>query len=149
MKINEVKDSFIVNPDWRLQPSLQDVLKTLRCLTIKQDVVTMSGKDVGFITSWRRLIYVILKTSDLRCLENVWFATSWRLQIYDVLKMSVKLCSNVVATSMQRRKKCLFSYFVLSEIFTKLLVFRYAILYKSVNWFIYDRNLRHKRVNHT
>ena len=149
MKINEVKDSFIVNPDWRLQPSLQDVLKTLRCLTIKQDVVTMSGKDVGFITSWRRLIYVILKTSDLRCLENVWFATSWRLQIYDVLKMSVKLCSNVVATSMQRRTKCLFSYFVLSEIFTKLLVFRYAILYKSVNWFIYDRNLRHKRVNHT
>ena len=52
-------------------------------------------------------------------------------------------------------KKKIFSYFVLSEIFRKFevlefrLVFRYGILYKSMDWFIYDRNLRHEKVNHT
>ena len=67
-------------------------------------------EDVRFTTSWRRLIYVFLKTSDLRCLEDVWLTTSWRRLIYDVLKTSVKrrFCSNVVATSIQRRKKWFF-----------------------------------------
>ena len=53
-------------------------------------------KDIGFTTSWRRLICVVLKTSNLRRLDNVWFATSsdvwfttsWRCPIYVVLKTS-------------------------------------------------------------
>ena len=67
-------------------------------------------EDVWFTTSWRRPIYVVLKTSNLRRLEDVWFMTSWRRLIYDVLKTSAKqrLCSNVVATSVQRRKKWFF-----------------------------------------
>ena len=66
------------------------------------DVLTTFGK--------RRLIYDVLKTSDLRRLEDVQFTTSWRRLIYDVFKTFVKrhLCSNVVATSIQRRKKLLF-----------------------------------------
>ena len=106
---------------------LQDVLKRSRRLTTKQDVVTMSGKrrriydvlkmsdlrrleDVQFVTSGKRLIYDVFRTSDLRRLENVWFMTSWRRLIHDVLKTSVKrcLCSSVVATSIQRRKKRFF-----------------------------------------
>ena len=129
---------------------LQDVLKMSRRLTTKQDVVTTSGKrrsiydvlktcdlrhldDVQFRTSWRCLIYDILRTSDLRCLEDVRFTLSWRRPIHDVLKTSDlwllvdvwftttwrRLWSNVVVVSMQLRKKCFFSYFVLSEIFRK------------------------------
>ena len=52
------------------------------------------------MTSWRRLIYIVLKASDLRCLEDVqfttswrhledvWYTTSWRCLIYSVLKKS-------------------------------------------------------------
>ena len=139
---------------------LQDILKRSRRPTTKQDVIMTSGKSVGFTTSWRRLIYAVLKTSNLRRLEDVWFTTSsgrlvynllktsdlrnledvwfgtcwkrliykvfrtsdlgrlddvqftlsWRRPIYDVLKTSVKrrLCSNVVATSIKRRKKLFF-----------------------------------------
>ena len=47
---------------------LQDVLKRSRRLATKQDVVTTSGK--------RRRIYDVLKTSDLRRLEDVQFTTS-------------------------------------------------------------------------
>ena len=67
-------------------------------------------ENVRFPTSLERLIYNVLKTSDLRHLEDVWVMTSSRRLIYDVLKTSVKrhLCSNVVATSIQRRKKWLF-----------------------------------------
>ena len=75
-------------------------------------------ENVWFTTSSGRLIYDVLKTSNLprhehvhsRCLEDVWFMTSWRCLIYDVLKTSVKrrLCSNFVATSLQRRKKWFF-----------------------------------------
>ena len=97
-------------------------------------------QDVWFTTFWRRLIYVVLKISNLRRLEDVWFTpssgrliydvlktsflhrledvqftTSWRPLIYDVLKTSVKwrLCSNVVATSIQRRKKWFFLLYCL------------------------------------
>ena len=45
-------------------------------------------EDVLFTTSWGRLIYDVLKTSDLRCLEDVLFTTSWRCLIYDVFKKS-------------------------------------------------------------
>ena len=86
---------------------LQDVLKRSRRLTTKPDVVTTSYRrrliydvlktsdlrrleDVRFTTSWRRLIYVVLKTSDLRRLQDVWLTTFWRRLIYDVLKTSVK-----------------------------------------------------------
>ena len=58
-------------------------------------------EDVQIVTSWKRLIYDALKTSDLRRLEDVQFTTSWRRLIYDVLKTSNlwRLCSNVVAMS--------------------------------------------------
>ena len=59
---------------------LQDVLKRSRCITTKQDVVTTSGK--------RCQIYDVLKTSDLRRLEDNHFTTSWRRLIYDVFPMS-------------------------------------------------------------
>ena len=45
-------------------------------------------KDVQFATSWKRLIYGVFRTSDLRRLEDVRFTSSWRSSIYDVLKTS-------------------------------------------------------------
>ena len=67
-------------------------------------------EDVWFTTSWRCRIYVFLKTSDLRCFEDVCFTTSWRRLIYVILRTSVerRLCSNIVATSTQRRNKWFF-----------------------------------------
>ena len=59
---------------------LQDVLKSSRRLTTKQDVVMTSGK--------RRQIYDVLKTSNFWRFENVWFKTSSGCLIYDVLKTS-------------------------------------------------------------
>ena len=59
---------------------LQDVLKRSRRLTTKPDAVTTSGK--------RRHIYNVLKTSDLRPLEDVQFVASWRCLIYDVFRIS-------------------------------------------------------------
>ena len=59
---------------------LQDVLQRSRRLTTKQDVVTMSGK--------KGLIYDVLKTSDLRRLEDVHFTTSSGRPIYDVFRTS-------------------------------------------------------------
>ena len=59
---------------------LQDVLNRSRCLKTKQDVVTTSEK--------RRRIYDVLKTSDLRRLEDVRFTTSWRRLIYDIFRTS-------------------------------------------------------------
>ena len=110
--------------------------------------------------------HVWKKTLDLRRFEDVWFTSSWKRQIDNVLKTSdlwrlevvckttfVKLRRSDVSTT--SKKKMIFSYFVLSEIFRKFevfefrLVFRYGILYKSMDWFIYDRNLRHEKVNHT
>ena len=58
---------------------LQDVLKRSWRLTTKLDVVTTSCK--------RHLIYDVLKTSDVRRLENFRFTTSWRSPIYEVLKI--------------------------------------------------------------
>ena len=45
-------------------------------------------EEVWFTTSWRRLIYVVLSTSNLRRHEDVRFTSSWRRPIYDVLKRS-------------------------------------------------------------
>ena len=126
---------------------LQDVLKRSRRLTTKPDVVTTSYRrllnydilkmsdlcrleNVRFTTFWRCPIYVVLKTAHLRRLVDVWLMTSWRHLIYDVLKTSVKwrLCSNVVATSIQRRKKWFF--LIIFRKFWKVvfrLVFRYRI----------------------
>ena len=78
------------------------------------DVFKMSsGRLKKVRTSYhqtRRRLDVLQKTFNLRRLEDVWLTTSWRRFIYDVLKMSVKQrpCSNVVATSIQRRKKWFF-----------------------------------------
>ena len=60
-------------------------------------------QDVWFTASWRRPTYAVLKTS-------VQLTMSWRRMIYDVLKTSVKqrLCSNVIATSIQCWKKWFF-----------------------------------------
>ena len=84
---------------------VQDALKRSWSLTTKQDVVTTSGKwrriydvlktsdlrrleDVQFATSWKRLIYNVYRTCNLRRLEDVWFTLSWRRPIYDMLKTS-------------------------------------------------------------
>ena len=106
---------------------LEDVQFTTSWKRLIYDVFRTSDlqrpEDVWFMSSWRRticdvlktsdlqrLIYDVLKTSNLRYLEDVQFTTSWRRVIYDVLKTCVKrhLRSNVVATSIQRRKKLLF-----------------------------------------
>ena len=91
-----------------------DVWKKTSDLRRPEDVWFTSFWDIQFTTSWRRLIYDVsgrlvynvLKTSNLQCLEEVWFRTSWRRLINNVLKTSVKrrLCSNVEATSVQRQK---------------------------------------------
>ena len=44
--------------------------------------------DVQNTTSWRRLIYNVLRTSDLRRLEDIRFTSSWKRPIYNVLKTS-------------------------------------------------------------
>ena len=60
---------------------LQDVLKRSRRLMTKPVVLKTSGR-------WR-LIYDVLKTSDLRRLEDVWFTSSWKRLICDVLRTPV------------------------------------------------------------
>ena len=103
-KLSCNSQSFILHtqPTQTSLRRLQDVLKRSRRLTTKQDVLTTSGK--------RRQIYNILRKSDLRRLEEDQFATSWKRLIYDVLKTSAKryLCSNVIVTSIQRWKKWFF-----------------------------------------
>ena len=109
LKIRNFSNNFLCKvPTQPTQTSLrrlQDVLKRSRRLTTKQDVVTTSGKrcriydvlktsdlrrleDVQFATSGKRLIYNVFRTSDLRCLEDVQFTTSWKRLTYDVLKTS-------------------------------------------------------------
>ena len=86
---------------------LQDVLKRSRRLTTKPDIVKTSGKDVWLTTSWRRPIYDVLKTSDLRCLEDVSFTTSWGRLICDVLKTSdLRGLEDVQFTTSWRRLIC-------------------------------------------
>ena len=103
----------------------EDVWFTTSWRLLIYDVFRTSGlqrpEDVWFKSSWRRPIWDVLKEYDLQRLQDVWFMTSWRRLVYDVLKTSVKrrLCSNVVVTSIQRRKKLFFFYFVLCEIFRK------------------------------
>ena len=60
-----------------------------------------SLEEVEFATSWRHLIYDVLKTSDSPRLEDVRFTTSSRRLIYDVLETSLKsrLWSNGESTS--------------------------------------------------
>ena len=121
-------------------------------------------EDVQFGMSWKRLIHNVFRTSDLRRLEDLRFTSSRRRPIYDVLKTSdlwrledvckQRLCSNVAATSIQRQKKWFFLIlhclnYSKNFTFQFRLVFTYGILHKSVDWFIYDRNLRHERGNHT
>ena len=80
---------------------LQGVLKRSRRLMTKPDVVKTSGK--------RRLIYDVMKMSDLRRLEDVVFKTSWRRPIYVVLRTSNfttssrRLIYDVLKTSYLRR----------------------------------------------
>ena len=99
---------------WRRLRHFQDVWFTTLWRRLIYVVLKTSNlrrlEDVWFTTSWGRLIYDVLKTSDLCCLEDVQFMTPWRRLIYDVLRTSVKrhLCSNVVAQSIQPRKKWLF-----------------------------------------
>ena len=131
---------------WKMTSDLRRVLKTsdLRLEDIWftsfwrrpiYDVLKTSDlqrlQDVWFTTSWRRPIYAVSETSNFRHLEGVWLMTSWRSLIYDVLKTSVKqhLCSNVVATSVQRRKKWLFLILYCQKYSENFkLVYRYGIL---------------------
>ena len=84
---------FLLNPSpgTPTQPTqtslsrLQDVLRRSRRLTTKQDVVTTCRKRRWIYDVW---IYDVLKTSDLRCLEDVQFATSWKRLIYKVFRTS-------------------------------------------------------------
>ena len=66
--MSEKRFEFITQRTQTSLRRLQDVLKRSRRLATKQDVVTTSGK--------RRRIYDVLKTSDLRHLEDVQFRTS-------------------------------------------------------------------------
>ena len=77
------------------------------CLCFKTAIL---GTADTFARSWGRLIYFVLKTSDWPRLEDVWFMSSWRRPIYYVLKTSDlrRLYTNVVATSIERRKKWYF-----------------------------------------
>ena len=124
-------------------------------------------EDVWFKTSWRRLINVVLRTFKI--------TTSSRRLIYVVLKTSnLRRLQDVCKTtsvgqvmSMQRRKKwfflilyclkysenfkcsCLGYYLAIN--FCKLLrifnpSWRRSL---SIDWFLYDRDLEHERVNHT
>ena len=126
-------------------------------------------EDFQITTSWRRLIFFVLRTSDFWCLEDVRFASYWRRSIYDVCKTSIKrrLCSNVAVRSIQRQKEwfflilyCLkysekFKYsclgLCLGMKFCKLSRFFNHSWWRSLsmNWFLYDRDLRHERVNHS
>ena len=84
---------------------LQDIWKRSRRLTTKPDVFMTSSRrrriydvlktsylrcleDIRFMTSWERLFYDVLKTSHLRRLEDVGFMSSGRRPIYNVLKTS-------------------------------------------------------------
>ena len=70
----------------------------------KPNVVKTSEKNVWFMTSWRRLIYVALKTSSLQRLEVISFATSWGRLSYDVLKKSdLSRLEDVQFTTSSRR----------------------------------------------
>ena len=143
-------------------------------------------EDVWFTMSWRRPIYFVLKTSNFRCLEDVWFnnvlrtsdlrhpeevrfMSSWRSPIYDVLKTSVKqrLCSSIVVTFIQRRKKwfflilyclkysgkfkCFYLGYYLGMKFCKVLRFCNSVMAEvlSVDCFLHDRDVRHERINDT
>ena len=83
------------------------------------------AEDMEFMTSWRLRIYDVLKTSDLRRLEDIGFTPSWRrpittsrrCPIYDVLKTLDlhrlkdfrfttfwrRLIYNILKTSVKRR----------------------------------------------
>ena len=45
-------------------------------------------EDVRFTTSWRRLVYAVLKISYFQRLEEAWFTTFWKRPIYNFLKTS-------------------------------------------------------------
>ena len=103
---------------WQKAPDLRR-LKNVRVMSSRRrsihDVLKTTNlrciKDVRFTSSSRRLTYTDLKTSDLRCPKDVWFTTSWRRLIYNVLKTSVKrrlYSSVVVSTLIQCRKKWFF-----------------------------------------
>ena len=88
---------IILNPaDTDVFGRLQDILKRSRRLATNQTSSRRLAEDIlfktswrrPFMTSWRRLIYVVLKTSDLWRLEDVWFTTSWRRLMSIVLKTS-------------------------------------------------------------
>ena len=122
----------------RYFPADTDVIKDVFRTSEKgHDVLrpnqTSSGRladDVRFTTSRRRLIYVVLKTSDLPRLEDVGFTLSKGRSIFDVLKTSDLRCLEDVCkmTSVEQRrsdvyttsKEMILSYVVLSEVFRKL-----------------------------
>ena len=71
---------------------LEDVLFTSSWRSLIYDVLRTSNlrrlEDVQFTSSWGRPIYDIFTTSDLRRLDDVWFLTSWKHPICVVLKTS-------------------------------------------------------------
>ena len=54
-----------------------------------EDIDLWRLEDVWFKTFWRRLFYVVLKTSDFWRLADAWFMSSYRRQIYVILRTSI------------------------------------------------------------
>ena len=119
---NEGKKCYMQKslPSFNLNPEDTDVFKmssgrlkkvstscdqTRRHQDVLQKTSDLSRlEDVRFMTSSRRLIYVVLQTFDLRRVEHVQFTTSWRHLIYVVLKTSgLRRLENVWFTASWRR----------------------------------------------
>ena len=142
MEINEVEDSFIINPadtdvfntsSGRLkkvttsydQTSCHDVWKRRWIYDVLKTSDLRHSEDVHFTMSWRRPICDVLKTSDLIHFEDFWSVTSWKC---------LQNCSNVVATSKQHRKKMLFVLILHCLNYSQFrLIFSYAFLCKSTS----------------
>ena len=98
-----------------------------RCLIY---IILKTSNLVVLKTSDLRHLEEVLKTSDLQYFQDVSFVTSWRRPIYDVLKLSdLWSLDDVFETAfvLQSRsdvyttsKEIIFFYFVLSEIFKKI-----------------------------
>ena len=140
-----------------MHPADVEVFKTSSGrLTTKPDVVTTSYRkrliydvlktsdlrhleDVRFTTPWRRLIYVVLKTSDLRHLEDVWF-TFWRRPIYDVLKTSDSRLLEDVRFTMSWR--CLINDVLKTSVKQRLLLQRCSDIYTAPKEMIFSYHIQ-------
>ena len=89
-------------------------------------------EDVQFRTSWWRRIYNVLKTSNLNRLEDVWFTTSWGCLIYDVLRTPdlSRLEDVQFTTSWRRPQKATSAWQRRNDVYatSKEMIFSYFVL---------------------